>query len=585
MDGAIPAFNADPTRRIAARFQLSSGASTAQSMQSGLFEQLLSMPAPARVQQQRDSSTSRNASDADPLNSSSNKRSSDSTSATEANSNDRDDQHDVKSTAEKEAEQGAVEDQVALLTATPAAATPTDEPSEDSGLTGAALDSQDSKAAQTEQQPSDAGQASQSSAVAATAAASEADDGLAGQQPTASTASDEQVAELPAVQAPAGATADGGEQPQNPSQSSLQIQADGSDQSDASVELPHSQEQGTSQSDPSLQTQATPAAGQVANATDDEGKSRGQRREKWYERSGDNASPTFGTHDDASPGATAATSQVSAASDAVGADDATNSATDSTAVLPQPVSSDSLDASQLPVGVSAITSAEPLAASVAASVASSNSVDSTGAVDGESGTASSSGREGIDSKGNSSTTPRADAKASANEAQRPDVLTHAERVRLVQRVSRSFARLGPMGGQVNIKLHPPQLGALNVQVRMEGRTMTAKLTTESSAARDVILESLPVLRGRLAEQGFEISSFQVEVADNNADPTSGNGNPQAAYDQSSGGNSGNQAGQGVDYRRLAAQQRSRSDGLRDSSLGGAPRAVAWQMLAGVDLQA
>jgi len=146
---------------------------------------------------------------------------------------------------------------------------------------------------------------------------------------------------------------------------------------------------------------------------------------------------------------------------------------------------------------------------------------------------------------------RQESPGGASASQDSDQLTQAERVRLVQRVARSFARLGPMGGQINIRLHPPQLGSLNVQVRMEGRTMTAKLTTESTAARDAILESLPVLRGRLSEQGFEIASFQVEVADNHADTTSGQF--QSGTDHADGGDW--QRGGQVDYRRVSAMHR------------------------------
>jgi hypothetical protein len=46
--------------------------------------------------------------------------------------------------------------------------------------------------------------------------------------------------------------------------------------------------------------------------------------------------------------------------------------------------------------------------------------------------------------------------------------------------------------------------------------MAAHLTAQSSAAREVIMESLPQLRQRLAEQGFEISQFTVDVT---SDPT------------------------------------------------------------------
>lgn len=110
-------------------------------------------------------------------------------------------------------------------------------------------------------------------------------------------------------------------------------------------------------------------------------------------------------------------------------------------------------------------------------------------------------------------------------------LTQQERVRLIQRVSRSFARLGATGGSIALRLHPPQLGTLNVQVRIEGRSMTAKLTTESAAAREAILESLPVLRSRLAEQGFEISQFQVEVADSSTDASGGHNRQPNSFDQ------------------------------------------------------
>ncbi len=109
-------------------------------------------------------------------------------------------------------------------------------------------------------------------------------------------------------------------------------------------------------------------------------------------------------------------------------------------------------------------------------------------------------------------------------------LPQADRLRLIQRISRSFSRLGPTGGQINLKLHPPELGVLNVQVRLEGRDMAAKLTTENAAAREAILENLPMLRGRLAEQGFDISSFQVELADSNSDAATGQQQPATDSD-------------------------------------------------------
>ncbi len=150
----------------------------------------------------------------------------------------------------------------------------------------------------------------------------------------------------------------------------------------------------------------------------------------------------------------------------------------------------------------------------------------------------------------------ANASASASNADptqpnQPVDISRAEKARLVQRVARSFSRVGPMGGNVNLKLHPPELGALAVQVKIEGKSMTAKLTTESQAARDVIMESLPQLRSRLAEQGYDVQQFTVDVA----------------TDSSS---LGNQTGQGGAGQGSSAWLGGQSGGSSDSSSRSAP---------------
>ncbi len=200
------------------------------------------------------------------------------------------------------------------------------------------------------------------------------------------------------------------------------------------------------------------------------------------------------------------------------------------------------------------------------------------------------GESGLDgsapaSAGPSSTNSASKAAASSARPEGADsqssVLTQQERVRLVQRVSRSFARLGPTGGQINIKLHPPQLGSLNVQVRLEGRTMTAKLSTETAAARDAILESLPVLRSRLAEQGFEVSQFQVEVADNNSNAADAS-HQQTLSDPSDNG----QRAAPVDYRRLNLQRQRAGGEIVSASPRGLPAELLfWETTAGIDLHA
>lgn len=299
---------------------------------------------------------------------------------------------------------------------------------------------------------------------------------------------------------------------------------------------------------------------------------RGQRREKWYE---------------SEAGATAQTVALEEHSAQDSALEVTPQSTSNLvreasqqvpiAEIPQPaapviqpavgVTATTIDATaSIPVGVSGSTAGD------AGGVSGQTSVQTD---DGLPASAPSS--ESMNAANRNS---RSDAQSTSTNSQRTADLTQAERVRLVQRVSRSFARLSPTGGSINLKLHPPQLGSLNVQVRLEGRTMTAKLTTESVAARDVILESLPVLRGRLAEQGFEISQFQVDVAENHADAGNTSGNQL----NQSGDGAGQSYRQAVDQRRLASQQRQRQ--ASPEAVSALPaRELGWQSLAGIDLHA
>ena len=119
-------------------------------------------------------------------------------------------------------------------------------------------------------------------------------------------------------------------------------------------------------------------------------------------------------------------------------------------------------------------------------------------------------------------------------------ISRAEKVRLAQRVARSFSRVGPTGGNIQLKLHPPELGSLAVNIKIEGKSMSAKLTTESQAAREVIMESLPQLRTRLAEQGYEVVQFTVDVASDSAttDNQSGTGQGTGQSGAGQGGQSG-----------------------------------------------
>lgn len=91
-------------------------------------------------------------------------------------------------------------------------------------------------------------------------------------------------------------------------------------------------------------------------------------------------------------------------------------------------------------------------------------------------------------------------------------LSHADQTRLIQRVARAMEAAPQRGGTVRLRLRPPELGVLRLEVRLEKGNLTAKLEADTQAARNVLLDHLPQLRDRLAEQGIRIDQFDVGLS-------------------------------------------------------------------------
>ncbi len=87
----------------------------------------------------------------------------------------------------------------------------------------------------------------------------------------------------------------------------------------------------------------------------------------------------------------------------------------------------------------------------------------------------------------------------------------ADRVRLIQRIAGAFQASLDRGGEISLSLHPPNLGQLNVEVQMREGKLSARLEAESTSVQQLLLDSLPQLRERLAEHQIKIEQFQVDV--------------------------------------------------------------------------
>ena len=117
-------------------------------------------------------------------------------------------------------------------------------------------------------------------------------------------------------------------------------------------------------------------------------------------------------------------------------------------------------------------------------------------------------------------------RSTAPSGEKSSGVNQSDRVRFVQRVTRAFQSIGDGGGSVRLRLHPPELGSLSVEITVRNGLLAARLEAETSAARTMLLDNLPALRERLAEHDIKVDSFDVDLMDR-----SPNDSPQRPDDQ------------------------------------------------------
>jgi len=92
-----------------------------------------------------------------------------------------------------------------------------------------------------------------------------------------------------------------------------------------------------------------------------------------------------------------------------------------------------------------------------------------------------------------------------------DPIQTVDRARFVQRIGRAFQSAHARDGQIQLRLSPPELGSLRIAISVQEGVVSAKIETETAAARNILLDNLPALRERLAEQEIRIEKFDVDV--------------------------------------------------------------------------
>jgi flagellar hook-length control protein FliK len=145
-------------------------------------------------------------------------------------------------------------------------------------------------------------------------------------------------------------------------------------------------------------------------------------------------------------------------------------------------------------------------------------------------------------------------------------LTPYQESKLVQRVMRGFEQLNEGGGQVRLRLHPPELGTLQMTLRIESMQVFARLEVENTVARDALIQNAQALKDQLAAQGFEVERFEVEIR-------SEVGGDSAGLDERSDQRGENPRWQTLESRYAVMQSNRITEGPRDPQ--SAPARTPW----------
>ncbi|MGD9636164.1 MAG: flagellar hook-length control protein FliK [Pirellulales bacterium] len=147
---------------------------------------------------------------------------------------------------------------------------------------------------------------------------------------------------------------------------------------------------------------------------------------------------------------------------------------------------------------------QPLAADAGGAASTSNAAAkaSGSATEGKPGLLSSLQRLDRSTAGASRGTHRAGGSEGA---------PHVDPARFVSRVARAVQTAQERGGPLQLRLSPPELGAMRIELSVHQGALTATIETDNTNAKQLLLDNLAQLRDRLADQNVKIERFDVDV--------------------------------------------------------------------------
>ncbi|HUG92999.1 MAG TPA: flagellar hook-length control protein FliK [Planctomycetaceae bacterium] len=109
-------------------------------------------------------------------------------------------------------------------------------------------------------------------------------------------------------------------------------------------------------------------------------------------------------------------------------------------------------------------------------------------------------------------------------------LAPANPVEFADRLARALLVSQESGRPLHVRLHPSELGVMQIELSRLDGTFTARLDVESSAARQAVLEQLPQLRDALAQAGHSVERIEVHLLERRGDGPPGHGGQREHLD-------------------------------------------------------
>ncbi|MBP7933860.1 MAG: flagellar hook-length control protein FliK [Phycisphaerae bacterium] len=170
--------------------------------------------------------------------------------------------------------------------------------------------------------------------------------------------------------------------------------------------------------------------------------------------------------------------------------------------------------------------------------------------------------------------------------------SRAESIEKLARVLR--LQLGTRNSSMSLRLDPPELGNVRIEVRMQDQTLTVKFQVDTQAGHGVLQSRLDTLRQTLEQQGVRVDQVTVEYRPQQGDSPQQNrdGSNPSSYDGSANGHGSGfgqarEQGRGMQESYAAANYtRSSADTAMKDVFGGQemlPAGTGSISASGVDL--